>query len=248
MSPPHSDHSCTFDCVGGRALKRWTLLAAVVIAGCTSGHASTEPVPTTSSSVAPMPAPVPPPPSTTTSSAVAPHPISLDGISMTSVPADLIMPTAPESLDEVTNPINGRRGGNHPLPGSLGCTVDPSAPRACLVVTLDSLGFNVAGGSAAEQDRHLQQAIAVVQLDAGLPMTGRADDALYRYLGVSPDQPRDTSAAEVRTIGTSAQGRPIAAIRYGHGAKTVLVVAETHGDEEGGLRVWLRARTRALPT
>jgi hypothetical protein len=172
---------------------------------------------------------------------------SLDGVSMTSVPPDVIVPTTDESLDKTTNPKNGRRGGEHPVPGALTCTVDPSAPRACLVATLDTLGFNVAGGSPAQQDRRLQRATAVVQLDAGLPMTGRADDALYRYMDVSAAGSRDSAAAEIRTIGTSAQGRPITAIRYGRGAKTVLVVAETHGDEEGGLRVWLRARTRPLP-
>jgi hypothetical protein len=166
---------------------------------------------------------------------------------MTSVPPDVIVPTSPDSLDKTTNPINGRRGGNHPVPGALECTVDPTAPRGCLVATLDTLGFNVTGGSAAAQDRHVQQATAVMQLDAGLPVTGHADDALYRYLGVSADARRDPRAAEVRTIGSSAQGRPITAIRYGNGAKTVVVVAETHGDEEGGLRVWLQARTRPLP-
>jgi hypothetical protein len=80
---------------------------------------------------------------------------------MTSVPGELIVPTSAESLDKATNPINGRRGGNHPVPGAPWCTVDPSAPRACLVATLDTLGFNVTGGSAAQQDRHLLQAVAV---------------------------------------------------------------------------------------
>ena len=167
---------------------------------------------------------------------------------MTSVPADVITPTTPESLDTATNPINGRRGGTHPVQGALDCTVDPSAARPCLAATLDTLGFNVAGRTPAQQDRQLQRATAVVQLDAGLPVTGRADDALYRYLGISAGGSRDAATADVRTIGTSAQGRPITAVRYGSGTKTVLVVAETHGDEEGGLRVWLRARTRPLPT
>jgi hypothetical protein len=166
---------------------------------------------------------------------------------MTAVPSDVIVPTTEESLDKATNPINGRRGGSHPVPGAPTCTIDPAAPRACLVATLDTLGFNVGGGSVAQQDRRVQRATAVVQLDAGLPMTGRADDALYRYLGVAADESRAPAADEVRTIGRSAQGRPITAIRYGSGAKTVLVVAETHGDEEGGLRVWLRARTRPVP-
>jgi hypothetical protein len=164
------------------------------------------------------------------------------------VPSDVIVPTSPESLDKTTNPINGGRGGIHPVPGAPQCTVDPSAPRACLLATLDTLGFDVTGATAADEERRVQRAVAVVQLDAGLPINGRADDALYHYLGVSADEPRDPRAAEVRTIGSSAQGRPITAIRYGSGARTVMVVAETHGDEEGGLRVWLRARTRPVPT
>ena len=238
------------------------LAAAVLVAGCSSTHPATarasiasssaQPASTTPETVAPTTsvaiAATPPETITiTTPDTTAPRLASLDGVSMTSVPSDVLIPTTAESLDKATNPINGRRGGDHPVADAHGCTVDPSAPQACLVATLDTLGFNVSGPSAAQRDRRLQQAIAVVQLDAGLPMTGRADDTLYRYLGISADEPRDPAAAEVRTIGTSAQGRPITAIRYGSGAKTVLVVAETHGDEEGGLRVWLRARTRPLP-
>ena len=41
----------------------------------------------------------------------------LADITMTSVPSDVIVPTSDASLDEVTNPINGRRGGRRPLPG-----------------------------------------------------------------------------------------------------------------------------------
>ena len=52
----------------------------------------------------------------------------------------------------------------------------------------------------------------------------------------------------MRQIGTSAQGRPIMAMRFGDGPRTVLVVGQTHGDEEGGLRVLLRARTLAVPS
>ena len=37
------------------------------------------------------------------------------------------------------------------------------------------------------------------------------------------------------------------ALRYGDGPRTVLVVGQTHGDEEGGLRVVLRAASLALP-
>jgi murein peptide amidase A len=51
----------------------------------------------------------------------------------------------------------------------------------------------------------------------------------------------------VRVIGTSAQGRPLIARRYGSGARVVLVVAQTHGDEEAGQRVWLRARQQGAP-
>ena len=139
------------------------------------------------------------------------------------------------------------RGGLHPIAGSPTCTADAAAPRACLVVTLDALGFQVTGGTTAEQDRRLAMAVAVVQLDAGLPRTGRPDDAFLRYLGIAPAAPADAGAEETRTIGTSAQGRLITAYRYGRGARVVLVVAETHGDEEGGLRVWLRARREGFP-
>ena len=37
------------------------------------------------------------------------------------------------------------------------------------------------------------------------------------------------------------------AMRYGDGPKTVLVVGQTHGDEEGGLRVLLRVHALTLP-
>jgi hypothetical protein len=112
---------------------------------------------------------------------------------------------------------------------------------------LDTLGFDVASGSAEDRDRRLQRATAVVQLDAGLPMTGTLDDALVQYLGISDDTPFDARAGELRQIGLSAQGRPITAVRYGDGPRTVLVVGLTHGDEEGGLRVLLRARSLELP-
>jgi len=57
----------------------------------------------------------------------------------------------------------------------------------------------------------------------------------------------DARADEVRRIGTSAKGRAITALRFGDGPRTVLVVGQTHGDEEGGLRVLLRARSLSLP-
>ena len=61
------------------------------------------------------------------------------------------------------------------------------------------------------------------------------------------DATPEARADEARQIGTSAQGRPIMAVRFGDGPRTVLVVGQTHGDEEGGLRVLLRARSLPLP-
>jgi protein MpaA len=112
---------------------------------------------------------------------------------------------------------------------------------------LDTLGFDVTSGSDDERSRHLQRATAVVQLDAGLPMTGEPDEALLRYMALIADPASGSPARETRQIGTSAQGRPITAVRYGDGPRTVLVVGQTHGDEEGGLRVLLRARTLPVP-
>ena len=57
----------------------------------------------------------------------------------------------------------------------------------------------------------------------------------------------EARADEARQIGTSAQGKPIMAVRFGDGPRTVLVVGQTHGDEEGGLRVLLRARSLPVP-
>jgi protein MpaA len=165
---------------------------------------------------------------------------------MTSVPADLIVPTGPDTLAHGTNPINGRRGGTHPLDGAPVCLVDPAAADPCLTVTLDALGLAVTGGPATDRARRRGEAIEVVQLDAGLPPTGVADEALLRYLGIWPGSDV-AGAAEVRRIGTSAQGRPLTALRYGDGPRVVLAVAQTHGDEEAGRRVWLRARQQALP-
>ena len=51
----------------------------------------------------------------------------------------------------------------------------------------------------------------------------------------------------MRLIGASGDGREIIAMRYGNGPRTVLVVGQTHGDEEGGRRVLLRALSLALP-
>jgi hypothetical protein len=111
---------------------------------------------------------------------------------------------------------------------------------------LDMLGFDVTSGSRDDRERSVQRATAVVQLDAGLPVTGLPDDDLLDYLGgATTPGPR---ADEARQIGTSAQGRPIMAMRYGDGPRTLLVVGQTHGDEEGGLRVLLRVRSLSMPT
>ncbi len=165
----------------------------------------------------------------------------LAGISKTSVPPDVIVPTSATSLDELTNPINGRRGGPRPAPEDLDCATGTTP--TCLTGVLDMLGFDVTSGSEAGRERRIQRAIAVVQLDAGLPATGVPDDELLRYLGIVPD----VGADETRRIGTSEKGRPILAMRYGDGPTTVLAVGQTHGDEEGGLRVLLRARSLSIP-
>ena len=168
----------------------------------------------------------------------------LDDISMTSVPADVIVPTNTASLDDVTNPINGRRGGSRSLFENLDCVSETT--QTCLTGTLDMLGFDVTSGTSDDRERRVQRATAVVQLDAGLPMTGVPDEALLQYLGIdngtAPEAPWD----EIRQIGTSTKGRPIMAMRFGAGPKTVLAVGQTHGDEEGGLRVVLRALSLPL--
>lgn len=233
------------------------MLAVALLAGCRSTEAATPPTSAVTDSAAPASTTVTPTtttvtpttttvtPTTTTTTVDAPRAADLEGISMTSVPADVLVPTTPQSLDQTWNPINGRRGGAHPLGVGPGCTIDPAAPRACLLTRLDALGFDVTTGSAVEQERRRRRAVAVIQLDAGLAMTGRPDRALYRYLGIADDG--SVAATTVRTIGASAQGRPISAVRYGDGPRIVLVVAETHGDEEAGLRVWLRLRTLPIP-
>ena len=171
----------------------------------------------------------------------------LADISMASVPPDVIVPTNDASLDKVTNPINGRRGGARPLPYDLGCATE--ATKVCLTGTLDMLGFDVTSGSRYDLERSIERATAVVQLDAGLPATGVPDDDLLQYLGIGSDTEPDDRADETRQIGTSANGRPIIAMRYGDGPRIVLVVGQTHGDEEGGRRVLLRVQSlsRSLP-
>ena len=181
-------------------------------------------------------------PATSASGRFAP---SVAEVTLTSVPADVLVPTSRTTLVARTNPINGGRGGPRLQPVALGCAVDPDAPHGCLAATLDALGFNV-GGGGVDRERRLHQAVAVVQLDAGLPETGMADRALYEYLGIWPGASA-LGADEVRTIGTSQQGRPLLALRYGHGPNVTMVVGVTHGDEEAGLRVVLLAARQRLP-
>jgi hypothetical protein len=182
--------------------------------------------------------------SSTIPDGLEPVPARIDDISMTYVPPDVLVPSNHESLNDGNNPINGARGGPRPAE-DVDCEDDPDS--ACLVHVLDLLGFDVTSGSASELDRRIRRAIAVVQLDAGLDMTGVADDALFEYLGIRIPDDSEHRPDEIRVIGTSGQGRPITAMRYGSGTRAVLVVGETHGDEEAGLRVLLRARQQALP-
>jgi hypothetical protein len=182
---------------------------------------------------------------TTSTVATAMDHAVLADISMTSVPTDVIVPTNEASLDEVTNPINGRRGGRRPLPADLDCVTGTTT--TCLTGTLDRLGFDVASGPNDDRERSVARATAVVQLDAGLPMTGVPDEGLLQYMGVDTGRTLEARAGEARQIGASAKGSPITATRYGDGPTTVLVVGQTHGDEEGGLRVLLRALSLPLP-
>jgi hypothetical protein len=165
-------------------------------------------------------------------------------VSMTWVPPDVVLPTSSWTLAEATNPINGRRSGRRLLPGEREC--GGAEPAACLRPLLDALGFDVTSGSEDDQPRRMARATAVVQLDAGLPATGAPDASLLAYVGGAGPM-LDAGADEIRQIGTSGQGRPITALRYGDGPRTVLVVGQTHGDEEAGLRVLLRARSLPVP-
>ena len=145
----------------------------------------------------------------------------------------------------MTNPINGRRGSRRAVPEDLDCV--NGTTKTCLTGMLDTLGFDVTSGSSDHRERSVARATAVVQLDAGLPMTGVPDDHLLQYLGIATDTTPEAGAGKARQIGTSTNGRPIIATRYGDGPTTVLVVGQTHGDEEGGLRVLLRALSLPLP-
>lgn len=245
-------------------------LGAVVLltSACTTGPADPGGAPTSSlaplavgSSIAPTDAaatvvstPVPTPPASVDTQlpiTTSPPPVVdrdlLADITMTSVPSNVIVPTSDASLDAATNPINGRRGGRRPYPDELDCGAGTT--ETCLAAMLDTLGFDVTSGSSDEdRERRVQRATAVVQLDAGLPVTGVPDDAVLQYLGIATGTTPPERADEARQIGTSGQGRPIMAMRFGDGPRTVLVVGQTHGDEEGGLRVLLRARTLAVPS
>ena len=236
----------------------WCLTSALLTAACASPSsgvpASVAPTITslaTATTVVTVPqsavstsVDIPTPTKTTTANAGV-DPDLLDDISKTSVPANVIVPTSETSLDPATNPVNGRRGGRRPLPDDFGC-VTPTT-QTCLPLMLDTLGFDVTSGPREERTHRVQRATAVVQLDAGLEMTGVPDDDLLEYLNVDSDTTVDPRADEVREVGSSAKGRPIMAVRYGDGPRTVLVVGQTHGDEEGGLRVLLRARSLPLP-
>jgi hypothetical protein len=230
-------------------LGRWFVVLAFLTIWCASCVASSNSsieAPATVATIALSPMP-PMPTSPTETSTVAPvvDRDVLAGISMRKVPADVIVPTNEDSLDEVTNPINGRRGGRRRVPEDLDCV--SGTTRACLTGMLDMLGFDVTSGSSEDRDRSVRRATAVVQLDAGLAMTGVPDDDLLEYLGIATDTTPEARADEARQIGTSAKGRPIMAMRYGDGLRTVLVVGQTHGDEEGGLRVLLRVQSMSLP-
>lgn len=179
-------------------------------------------------------------PAPTTTARPAPIEPDVAAVTMSAVPPELLLPTSEATLEERTNPINGRRSLARPTGRApFGCTVDPEAPTPCLLGTLDALGFDVGGPDDALRARRVRQAVATLQLDAGQRATGRPDERLYRYLGVWPGS-ETLGADDVRRLGTSAGGRPIIARRYGSGPRVVLVVAQTHGDEEAGLRVALR--------
>ena len=184
-----------------------------------------------------------PPPAGLPDTSVAAGSVLAD-ISWTSVPADVIRPTTDATIDSVTNPINGRRGGPRPRAEELACL--SGAPEFCLTRVLDTLGFDVTSGTEEQRERSTQRATAVVQLDAGLEVTGVADAQLISYLG-NRSIAEHSRVDEVRRIGTSEEGREIMAMRVGNGPRTVMVVGQTHGDEEGGLRVLLRALSEPIP-
>jgi hypothetical protein len=145
----------------------------------------------------------------------------------------------------MSNPINGRRGDPLRTPEDVECA--PGLGGSCLTEVFDLLGFDVTTGGLDDRERRLQRATVVMQLDAGLPVTGVPDAALLDYLSVADAPSTEPGPEEVREIGRSAEGRPIVAVRQGNGARTVLVVGQTHGDEEAGLRVLLRAQSLPVP-
>jgi hypothetical protein len=219
---------------------------SAVVVPSTSPPTPFTPPATVATTTIPVPATTGAPPTmATTPTTAAPAPDGLEGISMTAVPPDVIVPTGPASLNKKTNPINGGRGGSHPQAAPDDCDVRSSID--CLTGVLDDLGFDVTGATGGDQEGRVQRATAVVQLDAGLAVTGQPDEALFDYVRLITDPRRTEGALEVRQIGTSAQGRPIMALRFGTGPRTVLVVGQTHGDEEAGLRVLLRALSQPPP-
>ena len=138
--------------------------------------------------------------------AAAGGPPVLADISMTSVPADVIVPTTPASLDASTNPINGRRGGPRPSAGEIDCVTGTTA--TCLTGILDTLGFDVTSGPADDRDRRRQRATAVIQLDAGLPVTGQPDPAVLQYVGMAAGVPwRSRRARRARSGPRRRDGR-----------------------------------------
>jgi murein peptide amidase A len=219
--------------------------SSTVVPVATAPPVAATDAPTTSASST---LPTTPTTSSSTTTSTVPQVIDRDvltDISMTSVPADVIVPTSGASLDKVSNPINGRRGASRPLSDDLDCAT--GATGTCLASTLDMLGFDVTTGSTDHRQRSVERATAVVQLDAGLPKTGLPDDRLLEYMGIAFDTAPADRADEVRQIGESAKGRPITAMRFGDGPRIVMVVGQTHGDEEGGLRVLQRVFSLDVP-
>ena len=110
----------------------------------------------------------------------------LADISMTSVPPDVIVPTNDSFVGRGDQP--DQRSPRRPPPAARGARLrDRERPGSCLPGMLDMLGFDVTSGSSDDRQRRVQRATAVVQLDAGLAVTGQPDDALLRYLGMATD-------------------------------------------------------------
>jgi len=120
------------------------------------------------------------------------EPDVLRGISMTSVPTDVIIPSDASSIDPETNPINGRRARQRSVLVDLDCERGSAPPdELCYAAMLDHLGLDVTSGPDDDRERRIRRATAVVQLDAGLPVTGVPDDELLDYLGATSDSSAD---------------------------------------------------------